>query len=616
MKHRRLPVVSLVLIVLLGPCASAQDQLERPSAMRLFPYETLAFGRVAHGRELYESFRQTGLGAMLNEPQMAGFIEATWGFAGDQYTEKAADDVGLIWDDWSRIPKGEIAAGLIDRAEGNMGVLLLADFEGAQDDIDYFLEKFDERWAAEGMVVEQQDVDGQSITIVRKGDDRSSSFGYLVKDACLVGSNDETLLRHLLDRWAGRVPSVEPPLEDETDPAEIQSEEPLSGERSLAENTEFATILQECSTQLEESPQVVLYGNPLTLLKRWFKGNTGAAVAMATFPALGIDGILGCGGTMTFATENWDSVSHLHLLLGNPRSGVLTLLRFKSGDITPPTYVPANVYGYSTLYVDAPGIYERLVQLVDQFRYEGAFEESIKTNLSENLGVDFKEVVINNLAGRATLVTSFDEPRRFQGDQRALAVTLLDPDLAKQALVAIAAKFGDRLEEKEFAGVTYFALVPRFFRDLPEDERPMSPSFAVLEDTLIASSSASVLQAMVESQQGTRPRLADSIEFKVIQSRVERLTRGKQLALYYYENTVEAVRHWCEVSRTDRARDGLASLGENSTAAAGFLGVLETNELPPFDVIESYMTPTGGYLIDTNTGLHFMSFGIRKTTGE
>lgn len=591
--------------------------------MRLFPYETLAFARVAHGRELYERFRTTGFGAMLDDPEVAPFVEGTWQFAGDQYSQSAAEQVGMEWDDLARVPKGEIAIGVIDRGEADMGVLVLADFDGEQADVDFFLEKFDERWAAEGMVVEKTDVEGDELIVVRSGDDRSSSFGYLVKETCLIGSNDETLLRHVLDRWAGRPPMIEPPTEEEVgnedageEDTAAATDEPLRGERTLAENADFQTILRECSTQLEESPQMLLYVDPITLIRRAFRGNTGASIALATFPALGLDGILGAGGTLTFATEKWDSVFHLHLLLDNPRSGVLTLLRFESGDITPPDYVPANVYGYSTTYMDAPGIYERLVQLVDRFRYEGAFEESIESGISERLGVDFKEVFINNLAGRATLVTSYDEPRRPQGEQRALVVTLVSPELAQQALEKLAEDNSERLEQHELGGVTYYTFVPRFLRDRPEEERPFSPSFAVLEGNLMASSSSSVMRSMIEAQQGTRPRLADSIEYKVIQSRVERLTRGQELAMFYYENVSEVLRHWHEVSQSDQARDGLAAAGERFSMATGFLDVLEQNELPSFDVMQQYLAPTGGYLLDTNTGLHFMAFDVRRVEDE
>lgn len=581
--------------------------------MRLFPYETLVFARVSHGQELHERIRTTGFGQMFEDPEVAPFVEETWAFAGRQFDENAAEDAGFSWDDLQHVPKGEIAVGMIDRGAANMGVLLLADFDGHQEDVDFLLELLDERWEKEAMVVEESDLNGEKLTVVRRGDDRSSSFGYIVKDTCLIGSNDETLLGHMLERWAGRTPVVEPT--EDMDEELLESGEPLPGERSLADNHKFQTILRECSTQLEEPPQVLFYIDPITTLKRAFRGNVGAGVALATFPALGLDGILGVGGTVTFATEKWDSLTHLHVLLDNPRSGVLTLLRFKDGDITPPSYVPANANGYTTTYLDAPGIYERLIQLVDQFRYEGAFEDSIESNISDQLGIDFREVFINNLAGRLTTVTSFNEPGRAIGEQRAFCVTLLDPELARKALATIAEDKGE-LEKREFGGETYHFFTPRFARDRTEEERVFTPSFAVLDDTLIFTTSTSLMEVLIEAQQGTRPQLADSIEYKVIQSRVERLTRGRQLALFYYENPAEAIKHWYDLSQADSTRENLANWGQNSPAASGFLDVLEQNELPPFEVIRKYLVPKGGYLLDTNTGLHFMNFDFRQGGSE
>ena len=608
MKPRQILPVFLIAAILL-PASTTLGQTERPTAMRLFPHETLAFLRVAHGRELYERFRTTGFGQMLDDPEVAPFIQETWAFAGQQFDDNSAEDAGFNWDDLAHVPKGEIAIGVIDRGEADTGVLVLADFDGQQVDVDFLTDKLDERWEKEAMVVERSDVNGEQLTVVRRGNDRASSFGYFVKDTCLVGSNDEVLLEHVLERWAGRAPVVEPT--EDTDEEAVTSGEPLPGERSLAENQHFQAILRECSTQLEEPPQILFYVDPITTMRRVFRGNFGAGMALATFPALGLDGILAVGGTATFATEKWDSLTHVHLLLDNPRSGVLTLLRFKDGDITPPDYVPAKVNGYSTTYMDAPGIYERLIQLVDQFRYEGAFEDSIEANISDQLGIDFREVFINNLAGRASTLTSFNEPGRAVGEQRAICVTLLDPELARKALATIAEDKGE-LEEREFGGLKYYFFTPRFARDRPEEERFMTPSFGVLDDTLIFASSTSLMEVLIETHQGTRPRLADSIEYKVIQSRVERLTRGRQLALFYYDNPAEAIRHWYDLSQADSTRDNLANWGENSAAAAGFLDVLERNELPPFEVIQKYLVPKGGYLLDTDTGLHFMIFDFRQ----
>lgn len=614
MKHRTLAAVLLGLahLATAPPLAAAAP---RPTAMKLFPYETVAFARIAHGREMYQRYQQTSFAAMLLDPDVAPFVEGVWGFAGDQFSDRASERVGLEWEDLSRLPTGEIAVGVVDRGQADLGVLVLADFDGEQADLDFFLEKLDERWTTEAMVVQQQEVEGDTLTIVRAGDDRSSSFGYLVKDTCLVGSNDETLLRQVLDRWAGRPVKVELPDEEAGATEVAASDGALTGERPLADHPEFQAIFRECSQQLEESPQVLMYVDPLMLLRRVTRGNTGANVVQATFPALGVDGILGVGGTLSFATENWDSVSHLHVLLGHPRSGVLTLLRFEAGDVTPPDYVPANVMGYSTAYVDAPGIYDRLRQLVDRFRYEGAFEASIDERISQRLGIDFQQVLINNLAGRVTLVTKYDEPARMQPEPRALAVTVVDPALAEEALQKIAEQFGERLEPQEHAGVPYVSLVPRRFRDRPAEERPFSPGFVILGDTLIASSSTSLIEAMIDAHQGSRPRLADAIEFKVIQSRVERLTRGQKLALFQYTSGREMIRQWYQISQDDATRDRLAGL-ENAPVAQDFLAVLEQNELPPFEVLAPYLKPTGGYLLDTDTGLHFMSFDLATGGGE
>lgn len=618
MNYQRFLVAALLLsTIAAGTRAVAQSAsvaIERPTAMKLFPYETIAFVRVANCRELYESFRETGGGKMFSDPDMEPFLSDTLEFAGKQFDENLSERAGVEWQDLSKLPKGEVAVALVNRQGTSPGVLLLADFEGEQADADFLIETLNERWAQEGMVVEQQDVEGDTLTVVRVGDNRETSFGYLLKDACLVGSNDETLLRHVLDRWAGRAPWVDTSQQNEeaTDD-EDQSEQSLPGEFPLAEQATFVSILRECSGHLDEPPQVILYADPIGLVKAFAGRSTGGRIAIATFPSLGLDGILGVGGTTSFRTEKWDALTQLHLLLDNPRSGVLTLLRFKEGDITPPNYVPANAYGYNTLYADAPGIYERLQQLIDQFRYEGSVKDNIARG-SEAISVDIEEVLINNLAGRLTLVTSYDEPRRPQGEQRALAVTLVDPALVSDALAKLSEKYPERVKTEEFGGVTYHTTIPRPFRDMAPEERPISPCMCVLDDTLVWSQSTQLLEQMIEAHQASRPRLADSIEFKVIKSRVERHARGQNIALFYYENATEVLRHWYEVSQQDSARERLGEWGENSGVAAGFLNVLENNELPPFEQLEKYLAPTGGFMIDTDTGLHMMLFDLRRDT--
>jgi hypothetical protein len=328
-------------------------------------------------------------------------------------------------------------------------------------------------------------------------------------------------------------------------------------------------------------------------------------------PSLGLDAVMGVGGTVSLATEQWDSLIHMHLLLDNPRSGVLTLLRFKQGDIAPPSYIPDDVTRYSTLYLDAPGIFERLTQLIDQFRYEGSVREGIENGPSAALGIDFEEEFINNLAGRIIFLEGFDKPRRPQGAMMTAALTVEDPQVTQKAIDTILERFEERIEVKEYEGATYYAIAPRFGAELPPEERPINPGICLLDDTLIVSMSTSVIEQMIDAHAGKSPRLVDSESYQQIQGRVERLTQGRELASFAYDNPTEMFRHFYEMTGDEKVQEFLGQAREGAPNAGGILDRLNPDALPPFEVIEQYLTPTGSYLLDTDTGLHLMIFNSK-----
>lgn len=607
MKIRKYLGVSVLLFVAVLPTSlvSAQESV-RPSAMKLFPAETLALLRVAHGREVFERFKQTGGGRMLSDPDIQPLMDEVWNFAETEYQNNVSEDAGFDWQDLSRLPKGEIAVAVVARGTSRPGFLMLADFDGEQEDADFLLDRLHERWEAEGMTIEETQLHEDTLVVVRRGDNRANSIGYVLKESCLVASNDETLLEQVLDRWAGRQPAVGEPSDDSDE------EDSLPGEKSLADKPQFVTILRECSTQLEEPPQIVFYADPIGLFRNLGRGNAGVSVGLAMLPSLGLDAVMGVGGTVSLATDQWDSLIHLHLLLDNPRSGVLTLLRFKQGDITPPSYVPDNVSRYSTIQLDAPGIFERLTRLIDQFRYEGSVREGIEDSLSAPLGIDFEEEFINNLSGRIVFLQGFDEPRRPQGGMMTAALSVEDPEVTRKALETIMERFGERIETKEFEGMTYFAITPRFAADLPPEERPFNPGFCLIDDTLVISMSTSIIEQMLAAHAGSAPRLADSEAYQEVQRRVERLTQGRELASFGFDNPAVTFKHFLELAEDPKVQEFLAQAREGAPNAGGILDRLDPESLPPFEVVEQYLTPTGSYLLDTNTGLHFMMFNSRS----
>jgi hypothetical protein len=81
---RRLSAVISAGFLLL---AAVSPLLARPSAMKLFPEETLLLVRTPNAGELFDRLRDTATGRMVRDPQVAPLVERLYGSASDLYTQ-------------------------------------------------------------------------------------------------------------------------------------------------------------------------------------------------------------------------------------------------------------------------------------------------------------------------------------------------------------------------------------------------------------------------------------------------------------------------------------------------------------------------------------------------
>ena len=77
------------------------------------------------------------------------------------------------------------------------------------------------------------------------------------------------------------------------------------------------------------------------------------------------------GGAVTYATDEYDNLAQFHILLENPRSGVMLLPAFEAGDTTPQAFVPLACESYMAWNYNLRTTYDRVIALVDQYRYQG-----------------------------------------------------------------------------------------------------------------------------------------------------------------------------------------------------------------------------------------------------
>ena len=140
---------------------------------------------------------------------------------------------------------------------------------------------------------------------------------------------------------------------------------------------------------------------------------------------LGVDGLEGVGGSLTAALGGYDDLSHFHVLLQNPRAGVMQLPAFEKGDTTPQPFVPHAMETYMAWRWNMRVFYDRVAALVDQYRHQGSVDEMMEERISEPLGINFQADVLDNIGSRYTWMIGYEKPAHFRGQQHVLAIELL-----------------------------------------------------------------------------------------------------------------------------------------------------------------------------------------------
>jgi hypothetical protein len=343
-------------------------------------------------------------------------------------------------------------------------------------------------------------------------------------------------------------------------------------------------------------------------------GNGGMQFMLGLFPSLGVDGLMAVGGTATYAAEEYEDLSQFHVLLQNPRSGVLMLPAFHDGDVRPQPFVPLALETYMTWNWNLRTTYDRLVALVDQYRYQGSVDKFVKEKISEKLGIDVPTQIIDNLKGRCTWMIGYDRPSKTTGQKHIFALELKDENAAKESLKTVIAKFPESFEERHFGNVTYYSLMPKRMRERPEDERPVDPFVAVVDGYFFIGGSCMQFERCIAARDGTAPRMADSSDFARTSAVIGRETRGVTPVLFLLHRSEETLRQWYDLLTSEKTRALIENNKEKNRFLAALAEVMDQNKLPPFDVLLQYSAAGGGILYDTDDGYHAISFGLGNQT--
>jgi hypothetical protein len=195
-------------------------------------------------------------------------------------------------------------------------------------------------------------------------------------------------------------------------------------------------------------------------------------------------------------------------------------------------------------------------------------------------------------------------------------------------------KYKDNTEAKTVGKITYYEpKPPRAFEESrrrrdredrgqqPEPdavrgptEFPM-PCLAIVDNYLMVTREPFLKKIVLAKDNPSAEKLADSLEYKLVASRFNRLAPGLQPGAITYSQPEESMR-WVYDFVTGPDTKAFLDDPDAEEPVLRLRDALEKHPLPPFEVIKKYLAPTGGVMTNEPTGFHYTGFGLRRTSSE
>lgn len=562
---------------------------QRAPAPQLFPSNTVVFLSLTSAADFKERFSATALGRMGRDPQLQPLLEQVYGTLAQAF-QTVQDRVGASLDDLLAVPQGELAIGVVAREMQPPGVIALVEARDNIVTLNKLLQRAEVQLEERGAQRTSQvvgDVELVLYTLPAGPNGVQRRVAWCEKAGHLLLSNDQGLLQGMLEAWeSGRADS-------------------------LAQNPSYAAILSRCRSSADDAPQFIWYVDPIELVRTAGANNAQARVALAILPALGLDGLKALGGTVALSTEQYDYLTHVHVLLESPRAGVVELIALSNGDNTPPAWVPADAASYFSLNWDFARTYDKLERLIDSFQGQGAFARAVADRGRDRLGVDVRAELVSALEGRVVLATWIEKPVTLTSQATIIGLRLKDATAFQPVLDKITSRFAAQLSRQNYGGVPYYELNTALPNPNNQGE-PRRPCIGIVGTDLVIADRTSAFHRAVAAASDPANSLAEALDYKLVASKISRHPGGTAAAMISFNRPEEGMRMIYDLLTAEQTREGLRRGAQQSELLRGLNQALEQNPLPPFAVLQQYLAPGGGVLSDDETGIHYTSFALRR----
>ena len=581
-------LLSACFVFVSGSLGFAQQHLTAP---KLFPTKTLAYVRVDDTRDMKAKMESTGMGKMMNDPQIAPILGTFYStFVGQ--LQGMQDAIGLNLDELLSIPNGELALALVaTKTEPAFVVMLEAGDEMPA--LQVLIERAEQATDSNGGMLAQKEVG--KIKLLSMGRSERESLNYFIDSGVMVATNRADYAEQLAMVWTGNGIDHKP----------------------LSENRDFTTIMSRCVGTEGERPQVSFFIDPLAMVREFGRSTNGSVAILAALKTLGLDGIKGVGGSAIIAPNEFDSIIHGHLLLNPNRQGIMKVIRPKAGSTEPEPWVSEQVTSYFTMNWDMAKTFNAVEGIVDTFAGEGTFNDRFIKEANRNLGIDLRTDIIDGLNDRFSLVQLIVPPKKFNSQSNVYCIHVKNASRMKSEILPkmfekIKGSGGPEMISKLYGDATIYTIEARNVDVEGRNIRLPQPAVCILEDQLMISDSYQAIEEVIKMNSSGDGLLSESIEFKLVKDRIKAQLKNSEMSILAYQRPEEGMRLMYDLATNPDNIDSMEQLAENNPLFQAIVVALKGKKLPPFEVIAKYLAPGGAFVIDEETGLHYTGFSMRR----
>lgn len=576
----------------------------RPTAEELLPNDTVVYFAVADSRELVEHFNETSIGQMLRDPQLKPLADRVYEAAA-KAASRVEETLGVSIEELAALPQGEITLAVVPIEGKPPAVIVLFDAGEQAAVMQKLLDRGAEVAAERGLERHEETILETKVVRFAPDGDANRQVMYGEKEGTFILATNLEAIRGVLERWTG------------------------AKEGSLIGNESYAAIMSRCGNSAGEEPQIAWFVDPINLVKSVAANNPGAAVGLAVLPVLGLDGLMGVGGTVSLAVEPFDSVMHIHLLLDTPRAGVIETLALKTGETKPEAWVPGDAVTYMTVTWDFEKSYREVGKLVDGFQGDGAFATQVQRGL-DRFELNFETDILPAFTGRVSTFSWIEPPVRLTSQAMVIGLELKDAKAFSGTLDKIMANSDDRFETKTFGQTSYWTL-KQTEDEVPAAEGEAAPqegdgprrrgprfrpfrgaSIAIVGDYVLIADRPGVLEQAILSTANPTKSFGESVEFKLISSKIMRQAGEVRPGMLMIQRNDESLRFAYDLATSEATRERLKRGAEGNEFFRDLDQALNDNPLPPFAVLQKYFAPAGAFVTNEETGFHYMTFTLQR----